>query len=64
MDDLNNEYQEDKMEDVYSSRPTRIRLMEIFLLMFFRSECLKTITLKKIQLPYDHDQECPLKECL
>jgi hypothetical protein len=29
--------------------------------MFFRSECFKTTTLKKIQLPHDHDQDGPFE---
>ena len=31
------------------------------LLMFFRSECFKTTTLKKIQLTHDHDQDGPFE---
>jgi hypothetical protein len=49
------------MEDVYSSRSTRIRLIEIYITDVFQ-KCLRTITLN--QLPYDHDQDGSLEEGL
>jgi hypothetical protein len=53
------------MEDVYSSRPTRIRLMEIYFADVFRKWVSQNNYLKKkIQLPYDHDQDGSLKESL